>query len=1266
MKNILSFLFCALFLGLFTSGYCQNETQKNIYGLEIRNASGEKINYSESELQQLNANFNEADFKLKSTKVAPSSDSKIPMKTKIDKLYSIMGTSIGRNSMHSIDIDHDGTLELICTASNQTFGDGNFWYIMRYNTAKQTWNQIWISTQETNRISTLEVIDFNNDGNYKILLGFENGTLKIYDGATRELLKTVSPLTEKINSIVYADADNDSKKDIIISGPSNTYILDPETFVQKFQINKGANYVRVGKLDDSNLNEIVLSSGYVYKLDRTTLTTLWNFNTSGEGYVELSDIDSDTKQEIVFAQSWQHIYVYDVDTKTTKYGIDTDLDIQSLLLTDVDKDGIDDIIYGDGQWGSVHCYNAVNKAQLWKVSNPEHGVAAINYADLNNDGNKELIWSAGWTSTGSDYLYIYNVDEAKLLWRSDDIVGPFYAVASGDVDGDGKEEIVATSYKSESGYNGGILFIIDSETNQLKWKSSSALMNLGWTGLFNVVIDDVDKDGTNEIIVAAGQTYTGEILIINGKDYTIKSSHVFSNENMSELYALAVDDIDQDNQKELIVASNSYIYVINPTDWSVKWNVNGSSSYEKPTVKIADINGDGKKEIIVCQQGIKVINSADHSYWALTDKNYVNTDIVDFNNDGIADIVASTSDGHIVVIDGNSRTLLSDMAPESSKITSVRVLKTGNSLFYVYSCDGKINFYQNGANCGLSEYLGDNTGEIESLKLIKTKSGTTELLIGTSTSVLRMYWNILLVSANKLTVAAPENSTVKFDISTAKNWSISNSSSWLKLSSASGSGNTIVTLTAQANVSVEKRTAFLTISDVGSNSQLVTVVQNGADPILTISTPSLTIEETEGSTSSFNITSNMNWTAISTGNWLTVNQPGGTGNATLIVNANANPTIQTRTDTIKIAGSGVATQKIIITQKAGTASLTVSSNSITLAAGAGSAQPLTIYSNIDWTAGSNQSWLSLNPSVGSGNLTITLTPEANPTTETRSTTVTVSGVGVATQTITVTQNGQTPNLLVSSNAISIGASNGSKQTINIASNIDWTVTCDQSWLTLSSASGSKSGEITLTALLNSTIVTRTAKVEISGKGVTSQIVEVAQDAGTPLLSVSVSQLTLSSPLNTATFTIVSNTSWEVLSNQTWLKASMLNGSGNATITLTAESNADTKFRIASVVVSGDKVQPQAISVLQDATVGVDDIDENEISVFPNPATTELTVTNAGERATILIYDSKGNLIISKNAVYTPHKLDVSHLLNGIYTIKVINKTNTKTSKFIKQ
>lgn len=765
-KKNLKVIFALLFISSVTVS-AQNSGQKDIYNREIINSNREKINYSESDFKTANKNLKSAASQLNSSKFQQSNCIKDTLKANITNLYSIMGTSIGRNSMHSIDIDNDGVVELICSASNQGFGSADFWYMMHYNSTNASCDQIWTSSQYSKKISTIEVVDFNNDKIYEILLCFEDGTIQIYDGKTRELTKEVKPVNEKINSIVYADADNDSKKDIVISCENNTYILDPISFVQKVQITQGSNYVRVGNVDSDPNNEIVLSYGAVYRITDSISTNLWRFNKNGSGLVELSNIDDDAALEIIFAENWSKINVYDADTKTTKYTITTDIDIQALCMKDTNNDGVDEILYGDGQWGKVFCYNAVTRAKMWSVINPEHGVAAINYADLNNDGKQELIWSAGWTSTGADYLYVYNVADNKLLWRSDDIVGPFYAIAKGDVDKDGNDEIVAVSYESESGYGSGVLLIIDAQTNKLKWKSNGNFLNQVWTGLYDVSIKDIDNDGQNEIIIAAGQTYTGEIWIIDGKNHSIKSSNIFSSDNISEFYSLTVDDLDNDGEQELLAASNSTLYAIRPSDWAILWKVSIPNYYSKPILRCADLNGDGKKETIVCKGEIQIVNGLNQSYSISDENNYINFDLFDYNEDGVLDIVAVTTNGHIVTIDGKTNTILKDVNPETSEIVSVRMQKFGNSIIYVYSCDGRINFYKNDSSCLVTQVLGNKIAEVEGLKIIDLQSDPAEILIGTAISVLRM--NAKLQGSVLNTNSINQNISVNNDFQTYPN-----------------------------------------------------------------------------------------------------------------------------------------------------------------------------------------------------------------------------------------------------------------------------------------------------------------------------------------------------------------------------------------------------------------------------------------------------------------------------------------------------------------
>ena len=88
---------------------------------------------------------------------------------------------------------------------------------------------------------------------------------------------------------------------------------------------------------------------------------------------------------------------------------------------DINGDGRDEILYGDGQWGSIHAMNAVNGTQLWAISNPEHGVTRIAVSDVDGDGNLEVMWGAGWTSTGADHFYVYDLSSRTQEFTSEDI-----------------------------------------------------------------------------------------------------------------------------------------------------------------------------------------------------------------------------------------------------------------------------------------------------------------------------------------------------------------------------------------------------------------------------------------------------------------------------------------------------------------------------------------------------------------------------------------------------------------------------------------------------------------------------------------------------------------------------------------------------------------------------------------------------------------------------------------------------------------------------
>ena len=87
---------------------------------------------------------------------------------------------------------------------------------------------------------------------------------------------------------------------------------------------------------------------------------------------------------------------------------------------------------------------------------------------------------------------------------------------------------------------------------------------------------------------------------------------------------------------------------------------------------------------------------------------------------------------------------------------------------------------------------------------------------------------------------------------------------------------------------------------------------------------------------------------------------------------------------------------------------------------------------------------------------------------------------------------------------------------------------------------------------------------------------------TPTLSVSPTSLNFAASDGQQTFTITSNTSWNVVSSDSLhFKVSPSSGSNNSTITVTSVANSDSIQRTAIIAVSGTGVTTQTISITQD-------------------------------------------------------------------------------------
>ena len=167
------------------------------------------------------------------------------------------------------------------------------------------------------------------------------------------------------------------------------------------------------------------------------------------------------------------------------------------------------------------------------------------------------------------------------------------------------------------------------------------------------------------------------------------------------------------------------------------------------------------------------------------------------------------------------------------------------------------------------------------------------------------------------------------------------------------------------------------------------------------------------------------------------------------------------------------------------------------------------------------------------------------------------------------------------------------------------------------------------------------------------------------LSISTNTLTIAAAANsTQTFNIQSNVNWTISSNQTWLTPNVLNGSGNATITLTAEMNPTSSMRTANVLISAPGLVPQNLVVNQElGTTAIPNIQNSWLKIYPNPARNILIVEGFSTNAMLCLYDITGKLLFTKKLI--SKQIDIGNLVSGIYLVRIIDKKGVITRQLVK-
>lgn len=403
--------------------------------------------------------------------------------------------------------------------------------------------------------------------------------------------------------------------------------------------------------------------------------------------------------------------------------------------------------------------------------------------------------------------------------------------------------------------------------------------------------------------------------------------------------------------------------------------------------------------------------------------------------------------------------------------------------------------------------------------------------------------------------------------------------------------------------------------------------------------PALRDVTSSAGTTTFTVNSNTTWVVSESVPWLSVSPLSGSSNGTLTVNYNENTSSSSRSGQINISTSDGSVSTNVTVNQAGVCSLTVAPVSQNAPYTAGTTS-FTITSNTSWSVTDNATWLSVSPTSGTGNGTITATYTENTTSSQRTALISVNGC-TNPFTVTVVQVGNCTFSFSPAN-LSLPPDAGSTN-INVTSSGSWSASESLVWLTLSPSSGTGNATVTATYLAN-TGTSRNGTITFDACG--SQTTMSVSQSAPCSFSITPSTQNVSFGSGTTTFNVISNTSWTVSDDVTWLTASPSSGNGNGTITAYFATNNFTSLRTATISINACG-STYTVTVIQN---------EPPCSISISPTNHDVTYTSG---AVYFYIYSNSTWSLSDDATWltvTP----TNGIVNGILTASFTANTSYTT------
>jgi outer membrane protein assembly factor BamB len=253
------------------------------------------------------------------------------------------------------------------------------------------------------------------------------------------------------------------------------------------------------------------------------------------------------------------------------------------IVADINGDGLNEIVMAAWEYGQVFAFRGTDCSPLWSrtITSSSNGSfsPAVGELDPTRTGLEIAV-----AVDNTNRLYVLSGTNGSILWSAPlgDVFENPPAIV--DIDGDGIGEIFVSSSYTTYAFRGN---------GTILWSYPAGYHSS------NVAVGDLGNDGTLEVVFV-GYSSSWRVFALRATNGTLVWSYPLSSAG-----DVALADLDNDGQLEVVVAYHGGGVIALRHNGSLYWsrslscNACSSVGYSPNSPTIADLNGDGLREILV-------------------------------------------------------------------------------------------------------------------------------------------------------------------------------------------------------------------------------------------------------------------------------------------------------------------------------------------------------------------------------------------------------------------------------------------------------------------------------------------------------------------------------------------------------------------------------------------------------------------------------------------------------------------------------------------